>query len=63
LLEQVVALGVQPGGVLLVHTAFSKVRASGGPEALIAALRAAIGPSGTLVTPSMCDARRVRWST
>lgn len=47
-------LGVQPGGVLLVHTAFSKVRpVEGGPQGLIAALEAALGAEGTLVMPSM----------
>ena len=50
------ALGVESGGVLLVHTAFSKVApVDGGPEGLIDALRAALGPDGTLVMPSMCD--------
>jgi aminoglycoside N3'-acetyltransferase len=40
--------------VLLVHCAFSKVKpVEGGPARLIAALQAAIGPSGTLVMPSM----------
>jgi aminoglycoside N3'-acetyltransferase len=49
-------LGVQPGGVLVVHTAFSKVRPiEGGPVGLIDALRAALEPGGTLVMPSMCD--------
>ena len=49
-------LGVQPGGVLLVHTAFSKVApVEGGPDGLIAALQAAVGSTGTLVMPSMSD--------
>ena len=49
-------LGVEPGCVLLVHTAFSKVRpVDGGPAGLIAALEAAIGSGGTLVMPSMAD--------
>jgi aminoglycoside N3'-acetyltransferase len=49
-------LGVQPGGVLLVHTAFSRVRPlEGGPQALIEALLAAVGADGTLVMPSMAD--------
>jgi len=49
-------LGVERGGVLVVHTAFSKVRPiDGGPLGLIEALRAALGPDGTLVMPSMCD--------
>jgi aminoglycoside N3'-acetyltransferase len=47
---------VEPGGVLLVHTAFSRVRpVEGGPEGLIAALRTAITDDGTLVMPSMAD--------
>ena len=54
--EELKALGVEPGAVLLVHCAFSRVApAEGRPQALIAALRAAIGPSGTLVMPSMAD--------
>ncbi len=53
---QLLDLGVQPGGVLLVHTAFSRVRPlEGGPVGLIEALRAALGPDGTLVMPSMTD--------
>jgi aminoglycoside N3'-acetyltransferase len=56
LVEELKALGVEPGAVLLVHCAFSRVApAEGRPQALIAALRAAIGPSGTLVMPSMAD--------
>jgi aminoglycoside N3'-acetyltransferase len=47
-------LGVEPGGILLVHMAFSQVKpVEGGPEGLIAALRDSIGPNGTLVMPSM----------
>jgi aminoglycoside N3'-acetyltransferase len=42
--------------VLLVHTAFSHVRpVENGPVGLIEALRAAIGPEGTLVMPAMAD--------
>ncbi len=48
--------GVRPGGVLLVHCSFSKVKpVEGGPAGLVAALRAALGPEGTLVMPSMTD--------
>lgn len=51
--DQLRALGVEPGAVLLVHSAFRAVRpVDGGPGGLIAALRAALGPSGTLVMPS-----------
>ena len=56
LVRQLGALGVQPGVVLLVHAAFSKVGPlEGGPRGLIAALLAAVGPGGTLVMPSMAD--------
>ena len=51
--EQLRTLGVREGGVLLVHTSFRAVRpVEGGPLGLIAALRAALGPEGTLVLPS-----------
>ena len=51
--EQLRALGVQRGGVLLVHTSFRAVRpVEGGPAGLIGALRDALGPEGTLVMPS-----------
>lgn len=47
------ALGVRQGGVLLVHTSFRAVRpVEGGPAGLLSALRAAVGPDGTLVMPS-----------
>ena len=54
--RQLLDLGVQPGGVLVVHTSFSRVApVEGGPVGLIAALREALGPDGTLVMPSMTD--------
>lgn len=47
------ALGVERGGVLLVHSSFRAVRpVAGGPLGLIDALRAALGRDGTLVMPS-----------
>jgi aminoglycoside 3-N-acetyltransferase len=50
---QLRALGVQEGGVLLVHTSFRAVRpVEGGPPGLIRAIRDALGPRGTLVMPS-----------
>jgi aminoglycoside N3'-acetyltransferase len=50
---QLRTLGVKEGGVLLVHTSFRAVRPiEGGPAGLIEALRAALGPDGTLVMPS-----------
>lgn len=51
--RQLLDLGVEPGGVLLVHTSFRSIRPiEGGPDGLIAALREAVGPEGTLVMPS-----------
>lgn len=51
--DQLRALGVRKGGVLVIHTSFRAVRpVEGGPAGLIAALRAALGPEGTLVMPS-----------
>ena len=53
---QLCALGVEPGGVLQVHTAFSRVGPiEGGPLGLIRAIREALGDQGTLVMPSMTD--------
>ncbi len=51
--RQLRALGVEDGGVLLVHTSFRAVQpVEGGPVGLIEALRDALGPNGTLVMPS-----------
>jgi aminoglycoside 3-N-acetyltransferase len=56
LVGQLHALGVRPGDILVVHTAFSKVKPiDGGPQGLIEALLGAIGPRGTLVMPSFSD--------
>ena len=53
LADQLGTLGVAPGGVLVVHSSFRAVGpVAGGPLGLLAALRAALGPSGTLVMPS-----------
>jgi aminoglycoside N3'-acetyltransferase len=53
LAAQLRRLGVEEDGVLLVHTSFLAVRPiEGGPLGLIEALRAALGPDGTLVMPS-----------
>ena len=54
--KQLRDLGVEPGSVLLVHTSFSKIGpVEDGPQGLIAALRLALGPEGTLVMPSMTE--------
>ena len=50
---QLRALGVERGGVLLVHTSFRAIGPlDGGPDGLIDALLEALGPDGTLVMPS-----------
>jgi len=50
---QLRALGERQGGVLLVHSSFRAVRpVENGPLSLIEALRAALGPGGTLVMPA-----------
>jgi aminoglycoside N3'-acetyltransferase len=55
-IAQLRSVGVEAGGVLVVHTAFSKLAPiEGGPQGLIRGLRAAAGPEGTLVMPSMSD--------
>ncbi len=47
------ALGVRPGGVLLVHSSISALGwVCGGAQAVVEALRDALGPGGTLVVPT-----------
>jgi aminoglycoside 3-N-acetyltransferase len=56
LTTQLRQLGVVPGGVLVVHSSFSRVApVTDGRYGLIAALRRVLGPAGTLVMPSMSD--------
>jgi aminoglycoside N3'-acetyltransferase len=56
LTQQLGELGVEMGGVLLVHAAFSRIApVEGGPHSLVGALLAALGERGTLVMPSMAD--------
>jgi len=56
LVQQLLDLGVAPGGVLVVHCAFSRVKpVEGGPVGLVRALRTVLGPGGTLVMPAMTD--------
>jgi aminoglycoside 3-N-acetyltransferase len=51
--RQLRALGVEEGGVLLVHASFRAVRPTeGGPSGLIETLREVLGPDGTLVMPA-----------
>lgn len=52
--RQLRELGLRPGDVVVVHTAFSKVRpVEGGPLGLIHALQDTVGTAGTLVMPTM----------
>ncbi len=47
------ALGVKPDTTLMVHSSYRSLgRVQGGPETVIDALLAALGPSGTLVMPA-----------
>jgi aminoglycoside 3-N-acetyltransferase-4 len=56
LVDQLGALGVQAGGVLLVHASYRAIRpVESGPAGVIDALRAAVGSGGTLVMPSWSD--------
>lgn len=52
--DQLQHLGVQRGGVLVVHSAFSQVKpVEGGVRGLIEALEEALASDGTLIMPSM----------
>lgn len=54
--HQLHLLGLPAGSVVVVHSAFSRLKpVDGGPAGLTEALQSAIGPSGTLVMPSMSD--------
>lgn len=51
--DELAALGVAPGMLLLVHSSLSRLGwVAGGPQALIVALQALLGPTGTLVMPT-----------
>ncbi|ORT53441.1 AAC(3) family N-acetyltransferase [Streptomyces sp. CB03238] len=50
---QLAELGVEPGGFLLVHASLRAVGAVvGGGEAVLRAVRGALGPDGTVVVPA-----------
>lgn len=51
--DDLAGLGIAPGDLLLVHSSLSALGwVCGGPVTVVEALRAAIGPAGTLVMPS-----------
>ena len=53
LTEQLYALGVQPGMIVLVHSSLSQIGyVPGGPVSVIQALQEALTPAGTLVMPT-----------
>lgn len=52
--EQLRALGLRPGGIVLVHSSLSSLgKVAGGPATVIAGLRQALGPRGTLLLPAL----------
>ena len=54
LTEALAMLGIRTGDVLLAHVAYRKFLGfSGGPSDVLACLRGALSPSGTLLMPSM----------
>jgi aminoglycoside 3-N-acetyltransferase len=53
LTEDLRALGVRPGDVLMTHSSYKSVgEVAGGPQAVVQALLDAVGPAGTLVVPT-----------
>jgi aminoglycoside 3-N-acetyltransferase len=54
LASDLLALGVRPGGVLLVHSSLRSLgRLPGGVEAVVQGLLDALGPAGTLLMPAL----------
>ncbi len=54
IINDLLALGVRPGGVLLVHSSLRSLGPlPGGAESAIRALLAALGPDGTLLMPAL----------
>jgi len=53
LAQDLTALGVPRGGLLVVHSGFRSLEpVDGGPAAVVEALREAVGPEGTLLMPT-----------
>jgi aminoglycoside 3-N-acetyltransferase len=52
--KDLIALGVQSGGILMVHSSMRALgHVPGGPEAVIQGLHAALGAKGTLLMPAL----------
>ncbi len=57
-------LGLAPGDTVLVHASMRRLgRVRGGPAAVVAALRSATGPDGTLVAPAFTAGNSLTSST
>jgi len=53
LVRDLIALGVRPGDLLMVHSSLRSIGlVEGGPETVVDALLQALGPDGTLVVPT-----------
>src|SRR5262245_30000429 len=53
LTDDLVALGLPAGSILLLHSGFRSLGpVQGGPATVISALRAVLGPEGTLLAPT-----------
>ena len=53
LVRDLAALGVDPGGVVIVHSSLSALGwVAGGPQSVVEALLDVVGPSGTIVMPT-----------
>ena len=53
--EDLLAIGVKPGGALMVHSSFKSLGpVPGGIETVIEGLKLALGPQGTLLMPGLC---------
>ncbi len=50
LVEDFIGLGIQPGGIIMLHASVKSVGwIVGGPDVVLHALRAVLGPDGTLM--------------
>ena len=58
IIDGLAAMGVAEGAKLMVHCSLSSFgRVQGGPQAVVEALVARVGESGTLVMPTFTDGR------